>query len=492
MNKIILITIIIIASFLRLYNIAELPPGLYPDEAMNGNNALEALSPNGQFKWFYPENNGREGLFMNIQALSIALFGNFPWALRIVSAIFGILTVLGLYLCVKELINYASTKINEKIKNNIALLSSFFLATSFWHINFSRIGFRAIMAPFFIIFALHFLFRSLNKNYSLGFGILAGLFFGLGFHSYIAFRGLPILILIIFIIDWFKNPLRRSLLVKIFIWAVAISLIVFAPLGYYFIKNPQDFMGRTSEVSIFSSKTAVKDLALNIVKTAGMFNFSGDYNWRHNYAGKPELFWPVGILFLIGVILGIVKFFINSDDKKLFGILFSWIAIAALPVVVSNEGIPHALRAIIMIPPVFILAGIGGVWFYNKVKNLAVANSKVKILNIFVFIFLSLLIFEAYNTYFIKWGKNPNVQGAFSANYVQIGRELNSLPKETPKYVIVEAGGTNVRGIPMPAQTVMFITDTFTPKKQKGKNIYYVLPKQIKEIPKNSFILTIN
>ena len=146
------------------------------------------------------------------------------------------------------------------------------------------------MAPFFIIFALHFLFRSLNKNYSLGFGILAGLFFGLGFHSYIAFRGLPILILIIFIIDWFKNPLRRSLLVKIFIWAVAISLIVFAPLGYYFIKNPQDFMGRTSEVSIFSSKTAVKDLALNIVKTAGMFNFSGDYNWRHNYAGKPELF----------------------------------------------------------------------------------------------------------------------------------------------------------------------------------------------------------
>ena len=110
------IVIIIIVAFLRLYNIAELPLGLYPDEAMNGNNALEALSPDGQFKWFYPENNGREGLFMNIQALSIALFGNFPWALRIVSAIFGILTVLGLYLCVKELINYASTKINEKIK----------------------------------------------------------------------------------------------------------------------------------------------------------------------------------------------------------------------------------------------------------------------------------------------------------------------------------------------------------------------------------------
>ena len=228
----------------------------------------------------------------------------------------------------------------------------------------------------------------------------------MGFHSYIAFRGLPILILIIFIIDWFKNPLRRSLLVKIFIWAVAISLIVFAPLGYHFIKNPQDFMGRTSEVSIFSSKTAVKDLALNIVKTAGMFNFSGDYNWRHNYAGRPELFWPVGILFVIGILLGL-RIFFEKVSRRLSGhgvptlvgtsetesqaaserlderdrvfreeysqayiILFAWILVAALPVVVSNEGIPHALRAIIMIPPVFILAGIGGVWFYNKVKKL--------------------------------------------------------------------------------------------------------------------------
>jgi 4-amino-4-deoxy-L-arabinose transferase-like glycosyltransferase len=485
------VIIIIIASFLRLYNIAELPPGLYPDEAMNGNNALEALSPDGQFKWFYPENNGREGLFMNIQALSIALFGNFPWALRIVSAIFGILTVLGLYLCAKELINYASTKINEKAKNNIALLSSFFLATSFWHINFSRIGFRAIMAPFFIIFTLYFLFRSFNKNYSLGSGILAGLFFGLGFHSYIAFRGLPILILIVFVIDWFKNPSRRRGLAKIFIWAVAISLIVFAPLGYYFIKNPQDFMGRTSEVSIFSSKTAIKDLALNIAKTAGMFNFSGDYNWRHNYAGKPELFWPVGILFLIGIILGIVKFFTNSEEKKIFGILFAWILVAALPVVVSNEGIPHALRAIIMIPPIFILAGIGGVWLYEKLLTKIRNDTKIRkllLLSIFYFL-LSLFVFEAYNTYFIKWGQNYNVQGAFSADYVQIGRELNSSPKETPKYVIVEADGTDVRGIPMPTQTVMFITDTFAPKKQKEKNIFYVLPDKINKIPQNSYTI---
>ena len=148
-----------------------------------------------------------------------------------------------------------------------------------------------------------------------------------------------------------------------------------------------------------------------------------------------------------------------------------------------------------MAPAIFILAGIGGVWFYNFIKNLILKISAVnhtdKILNAFVVTLLILLIFEAYNSYFIKWGRNPNIQGAFSANYIEIGRQLNNLPKETPKYIIVEAGGTDVRGIPMPTQTIMFITDTFTPEKQKEKNIFYVLPEQKNQIPENGYITVI-
>src|SRR3989344_8345251 len=67
-----LVIILIIASFLRLHNLTELPPGLYPDEAMNGNNAVEALET-GNFKAFYPENFGRVGLFINIQSGLIGL-----------------------------------------------------------------------------------------------------------------------------------------------------------------------------------------------------------------------------------------------------------------------------------------------------------------------------------------------------------------------------------------------------------------------------------
>ena len=48
------------------------------------------------------------------------------------------------------------------------------------------------------------------------------------------------------------------------------------------------------------------------------------------------------------------------------------------------------------------------------------------------------------------------------------------------------SNGVEVRGIPMPAQTVMFITDTFTLKKQAEKNIHYLLPDQEKDRSENN------
>jgi hypothetical protein len=75
------------------------------------------------------------------------------------------------------------------------------------------------------------------------------------------------------------------------------------------------------------------------------------------------------------------------------------------------------------------------------------------------------------------------VPEAFNADYLAIGRELNALPAATPKYVVVDATGVLVRGIPMPAQTVMFITDTFQPEDQVAKNIHYLLPDEESSIP---------
>ncbi|MDD5639147.1 MAG: hypothetical protein PHO28_04580, partial [Candidatus Pacebacteria bacterium] len=107
-----LLVIILIASFFRLYKLTLIPPGIYPDEAMNANDAIKALQTHN-FKVFYPDNNGREGLFINLIALSFKIFGISLFSFKITSAIIGILTVLGLYFLAKELFYFYNSNSNS-------------------------------------------------------------------------------------------------------------------------------------------------------------------------------------------------------------------------------------------------------------------------------------------------------------------------------------------------------------------------------------------
>ena len=104
---------------------------------MDGNNAAEAAADR-PLQVFYTEDNGREGLYVNIIAVMLQFFHapHEPWVVRLPAAVAGVLTVLGLYLLVAELFG-----------DGPGLLAAFLLPPSFWHINFSRIGFRAILAP---------------------------------------------------------------------------------------------------------------------------------------------------------------------------------------------------------------------------------------------------------------------------------------------------------------------------------------------------------
>ena len=169
-------------------------------------------------------------------------------------------------------------------------------------------------------------------------------------------------------------------------------------------------------------------------------------------------------------------------------ILVLWFTLGAAPAVFSNDGVPHALRSILMIPPVLIFAAVGGITVYDFLKK-RITSFWLPLASI---IFLLLFALEAYNTYFFLWAKNPNVYGAFSTDYAELGAKLNWLPTNVPKYVIVKAGGVSVNGIPMPAQTVMFITDTFSQEHQRAKNIYYVLPEQENTIPSNGLKFYLN
>ncbi len=482
-----ILIIMILAAFFRLWQLDTIPPGLYPDEAINGNDALATLKSKN-FKIFYPENNGREGLFIWIISVSFSLFGVSVWSLKIVPAIIGILTVIGLYLLTKELFQLATSSLlaelrtSKKQATGIALLSSFFLATSFWHINFSRIGFRAILIPFILVFSLYFLLKGFQDRSKFYF-IIAGVFFGLGFYTYTVFRLavlLVITILSLFIIIGKRQNLKTNLfLISCFLLATFITVL---PLGLYFIENPQDFIGRTSQISIFSQPDILKSFGKSLTLHLGMFNFYGDNNWRHNLSDSPQLFWPVGILFLIGVAISIKKLIFSIKDKRLSLVLchlslLTWFSVMLLPATLTIEGIPHALRSIGVLPVVYIFAGLSGYYIYDWLREIRDKKGFV----IFCSLFFILLTFIQFNKYFISWAQNTETKNAFSKNLLDIGNYLNSLSVQVKKNVIVNLNGVPVpwpEGIPMPAQTIMFIENSKYGKIQS----LYLLPEDIDKV----------
>lgn len=500
----VLFLILLTAFVFRFQHIQSTPPGLYPDEAMNGNDAIQALET-GNYKLFYPDNNGREGLFINIQAQALKIFGPpyQPWMLRAVSAVFGLLTVLALYLLTRRLYNW-----------QIASIAGFYLAISLWHVNFSRIGFRAIMAPMLATFAFYFLWKGIEKAKVWPFAV-SGIFLGLGFHTYIGFRIIPIVAIILLASYWIKIKKDyshekyahlRNDLIRGFAALLVFSILASAPILYYFWLHPEDFIGRAGQVVVTNAGEPLKELADSTIKTLGMFNFMGDWNWRHNLAGRPQLYWPIGILFLIGILRTFRKLF---KDKKQHGhyktldvFLLSWFFLALLPSILSSEGLPHALRSIGAIPPTMIFAALATWWVFERlgavyrIRDIHPESQKQKyfeskaVAGIVMIIFLIAMALAEYYAYFRIWARNPNTAGAFSQNYSQIGEQINKLPIETKKYVVVKAGGVLVNGIPMPAQTVMFITDTATTEKQKQKNVFYVLDEnQIRDRKSVVFVL---
>lgn len=459
-NLALLFAILAIAFFLRLYNIENVPSGIYPDEAVNGTDAILA-NETGSYRWFYTNNYGREGLFINLIAFALKIFGVTILGLKIWSIIFGTLTVLGIFLLAKELFRGSW---------RAGLIAGYLTAFSFWSINFSRIGFRAIMLPAVLVFSFYFFFRGLRTKHYHHF-ILSGLIFGIGLHTYIAFRIAPAIFIMLFVgLLMTKEGLIKKYWKQAVVFVAAVFISA-APILWDFYQHPEYVQSRSSSISVFSPevnkghpiKTLLKSVGLSLVK----FNFYGDQNWRHNYPPYPVLHPAVGIAFLTGIIYLIGKFFhlailrfrhqVRDEKLYIYFFLLSWFFIMLAPEFLTEEGLPHALRSIGTLPAVYIIATIPILWILGKYREFS-HTLKTSTVPLLIIILASVAIFNTMK-YHVFWANNPEQHGAFNENYRNIALYLNSLPAGTHKYVIANGEGREMEdGLPVSAQTIKFLS----------------------------------
>ncbi len=467
--RIVLIVILALAAFFRFYALPSTPPGLFCDEGMEGSDALAAIETH-HFDVFYPEDNGREGLYVDVAAVFIDALGNKPWVLRLPAAIFGFLTVLGVYFLVTELLSAPT-----------GLLAAFFIATSFWHINFSRIAFRAIAAPFFLAWGLYLMllaFRRLREQRQcLGWMVLAGVAYSLGFYTYIAYRATPVVIGLV-LLHFYALALKEKWLGAFWKAAsvfVVATILIAAPLAIYFANHPGTFNGRSGQVSVFNAPHPATEIGINFWKTVLMLYTRGDGNWRHNFAGRPEVFWPVALFMTLGFFIAVSKalFGAKAEGRLPYFIALSWLFIGAMPAFLSDESVPHALRAILMVPPVFLLAAIGARSLYSGLARF-IHNGVLPAAAVLVLIALTC---EAGYTYFVRWAENPIVPAYFDIWNADLAKEINAYPRSLPKVVAITAQGISFHHLPMPVASVMYLTKTYTDREQEEDHIRYFTPE---------------
>jgi dolichyl-phosphate-mannose-protein mannosyltransferase len=205
-----LVALLVFGGFyLRLYRIDIIPRGLNNDEAINAIETRDILDDHGHsFATLTTRGLNRETMFHYLAAFSFrsaeielnlltampAVFGLTPrfvgdplmgmiFPLRAVAIAAGTLTILVLYLFARR-----------RFGPPVALVATAFLAVSPWHILYSRVGERAILAPLFAIATIGFFLDALDSGRTRD-HIAWGLCLGLGFWSYTSFRAIPIAML---------------------------------------------------------------------------------------------------------------------------------------------------------------------------------------------------------------------------------------------------------------------------------------------------------
>ena len=418
------LVVLLVAIFLRLHSLDTIPRGLTPDEAWNGLDALRILD--GERPIFLTDNYGREALFIYLQAISVGLLGQTSLALRAVSAIIGILTVVATYFLVRRMFTA-----------RVALLASGWLSISLWHVIFSRTGLRSVSLPLFLALGFYCIWRGLedsraqvdarhsshlptliNPRPSIWFA-LGGVVIGLSLYTYSVARFAPFVILALAVyLALVHRPLLLYALPGLAL-SLALATIVFLPEGFFFLRHPDSLLERAQDVWVFNPSlhqgNPAQALLDSAIRSLGMFAIRGDPGWPHNISGRP-VFDPLSaLLMLAGLVLALRRI-----SQPSYGFITIWLVVMFVPSLLAITYTPNYLRASALLPALFILPALGANWVWETWEShISLRRSgRSRILRAFPIILITLAFLggasHTYYSYFGVWSKSPELPQFFN------------------------------------------------------------------------------
>lgn len=392
---VLLLIIVSLGSFLRLYKLDKFPPSLFGDEVDVGYQAYSILKTGKDYfgqPWpisFHSLSDWRTPLFLYSAVPTVAIFGLSEWGVRLPAAIFGILTLPLFFLLTRKLFG----------KDRLALLSTFLLSVSIWHLQYSRAAFEVTQMLFLLVTGIYFFLLGLKKWKYL---FLSAVFLALTPYSYNTAKFFLPLLLIVLPISFYQS--LKLISFKKIILVLIIFVLVSLPMAYdvFFGKGGNRF----SILSIFTDPTVVPQIGFDrqvdsrlklgdVIGVAPSFDsrlfhnkflywgmslmqnyfkvFStdflfvrGDINLRHSIQGGFGQFYWFDVVFLL---IGFV-YLLKMTDRSVKKFILLLFFIAPIPSVLTRDGGYHATRLILLLLPAMLIMGLGAYQILRVISKL--------------------------------------------------------------------------------------------------------------------------
>ena len=343
-----LAAIVALGASVRIVGISDNPPGFFTDEASVGYNAYMVLKhgkdEHGEGWPVLFEAFGEYKLPVYIYSVVpfVAALGLSEFAVRFTSALYGTLTVVSAFLLASALFRQRS----------VGLAAALFLATTPWHIHYSRTGFGELVTfPAFLTLGLYlFLLSARGRKLWLATAVV----FGLTLYTYrSAWIVLPPLLALLMVL--YRREIYRD-------WRVALGslnvvVIMAIPILVHLLGGSGD---RSQEVSILNLNQGAWETFKTFAAqyrsyfSIGFLFDHGDDGaiTRHYLPGFGQLYY----LQLPFMVLGLLGLLIRPNREK--AIVLALLVLYPLPGALSDAS-PISSRTILG-PVVFsLLAGYG-------------------------------------------------------------------------------------------------------------------------------------
>ncbi|RMH02185.1 MAG: phospholipid carrier-dependent glycosyltransferase [Chloroflexi bacterium] len=416
---VLMVLCLLVGAALRLPALTAVPPGLHYDEAANGVLAGD-IGLRGERPVFIPSYTGKEVLFFYLAGGLMRLVGESVFTLRLTAAFVGLLTIAATYWLGREML----------ADRRLALLAAVLLAVSFWHVLFSRLGFRAITQPMLQAMTVAALWRGLRRD-SWRWLLVSGVCLGLTAYTYLAARLFPVLLAAaLWPLLWARAG-RGQRARQLGVWLVG-AVVVIAPLVAYFVANPSAFWVRISQVA--PGEVAPLSLEQSFLRALGMFFLRGDPYVRFNVPERPLFDWFWGSLLLVGWGISWWRYRRLSVDWQKAAVLLLTLSplVMILPTALANrEIVPSNLRAIGLIPFVFYLPAIGLV---AVLQDLYIRFGQPRVQTAVMVVASLMLVSGGFRTgqlYFQVWGRDAELFYESDGDLAAVATYLNDLAEDS-------------------------------------------------------------